>query len=124
MMDGKKIIVEYSVVIGEDQSAGIFKVVKGFFLKTKNGPLVLVEPGMLVELGEESARSLAYYRIEPLNLPEKFRVLRPFRTVDANGFYLNLRENDEIAELCKEEALKLLRDGFIKSISEKSEVAK
>jgi hypothetical protein len=115
----ENIIREYSVQIGEEHSAGVFRVNRPFYLKTKNGPLVMVEKNELVELGKETAAVVfSSGKVDPVNIAEKFKVVRPFRTVTYEGKYLDVRVDDEISELSKDEALKLMRGNFIKPITE------
>jgi hypothetical protein len=115
------IIREYSVQTGEAPSGGVWRVMRSFYLKIKNGPLCPLTPGVLAELSKETA-NLNFYigRIEPLDISREFEVTRKFRTV-INGLYCNLRPGDRI-ELERGEALDLMRKGVVEGIY--SEVTK
>ena len=109
------IVKEYVVSLGDP--GRVFKVIRGFFMKVRNGPTILVEPGTLVELSKESYEMLfSIGKVSPLEIPSKFKVVVPFRCV-INSLYSYLRAGD-IVELEQEEALKYWRQGFVKPIEE------
>jgi hypothetical protein len=108
----EKIIKEFCVSIGEMPGVGIFKVMRGFYLKDKNGPPVQISPGMFVEVCEATRLELfSVGRIEPLKIPIKYKVVRPFRCV-LNGLYCDLRA-DDLVQLDREEGLRLWRHNFV-----------
>jgi hypothetical protein len=112
----ENVIREY-VSIGETPSAGVFRVNRSFYMKVRNGPLVLVKAGQRVELGKTTRDELfSIGKIQPEKIPEKFTVRVPFRTV-INDLYVDLRIGD-IIELSPEEALKYWRQGFVSPIQE------
>ena len=119
----EEIIKEFCVSTGEMPGVGIFKATRGFYIKTKDGPLTLVPANSLVELSSETARSeFSIARVIPYDpkIPEKarYRVVYPFRTV-IDGLYVNLKQHDEI-ELSITEALPLLRENKIIIILEET----
>ncbi len=107
-----KIIKEYAVSLGESPSGGVFRVLRGFYMKVVNGPNVEIKPRQLCELGKESATALfCIGKVEPMHIPSEFKVMKNFRmTVD--GLYVSLRPGD-IVELDREEALWYWRKGFL-----------
>jgi hypothetical protein len=110
-----KVIKEYDVILGEP--GRIFKVLRPFYLKVRNGPNSLIEVGSLVELSKATHEMLfAIGKISPLEIPAKFKVQIPFRCV-INGLFVDLRIDDLIS-LDPEEALKYWRQGFVTPIQE------
>lgn len=117
----ENIIVEYEVKRGDKPSAGIFKAVRSFMLKTDNKPLEEIPVGALVELSKENAEMLFYScKVEPSEMPEKFKVLRSFKPV-INDRYTDLHPEDVISFEEPSEALDWWRKGFITPILEKGE---
>ena len=113
----ENVIREYTVSIGETPSAGVFRVLRAFYMKVVNGPNIEIKPGQLVELGKESQVMLfSIGKIEPEIIPEKYKVKIPFRTT-IDGLFVDLRL-DDLIELGPEEALKFWRKGFILPIEE------
>ena len=116
-----EIIREFSVQRGKAVSGGVFKVIRGFYLQVRNGPNVPVLPGSTCELSQEISTTLFMAgKIEPINLPREFKVLRNFKATVGDS-YLNLCTGDEVS-LEREEALDLMRKGIVKPIF-KSEVS-
>src|SRR3972149_785411 len=115
----ENVIREYTVSIGETPSAGVFRVLRAFYMKVVNGPNVEIKPGQLVELGKESQVMLfSIGKIEPEIIPEKYKVRVPFRTV-INDLYVDLRIGD-IIELSPKEALEYWRKNFISPLVEEA----
>ena len=113
----KPAVKEYSLSVGESPSAGIFRVVRGFYLKVVNGPLIEIKPGQQIELSKETYETLfPIGKIEPINIPEQFKVIKSFRTV-IDGRYVDLCPGD-IVEFDKPEGLSYWQKGFILPITE------
>src|SRR3972149_11385322 len=101
----ENVIREYTVSIGETPSAGVFRVLRAFYMKVVNGPNIEISPGQLVELGKESQVMLfSIGKIVPEIIPEKYKVKIPFRTT-VNGLFSDLRLDDIVEFDDPEEAL-------------------
>lgn len=115
----ENVIREYVVSIGETPSAGVFKVIRTFYLKVVNGPNIEILPGQFVEVCEATRLELfSIGKISPEMIPEKFKVRLPFRTT-INGLFVDLRI-DDVIELGHEEALGYWRKGFVTPIEEEA----
>jgi hypothetical protein len=114
--DQENVIKELEVARGEKPTGGVFKIVRGFRLQVRNGPLIDLKKGQRVELSAETA-ALAFStgQAEPVDVPERFKVCQSFKTVE-NGLYVTLRINDLIEIKNRSEALDLWRKGFVKPI--------
>ena len=106
----EEIVAEFAI---SGDSARSFLVTRPFFLRTKDGPAITVNPGQEVFLSPETGRELfAARKVEPTALGEIFEVIRPFR-IDQGGEWTRLERGD-IVKLSRSEALSLLREGTVR----------
>jgi len=54
-------------------------------------------------------------KVTPVNLGETFQAIRPLRTVDGNGEWLDVERGD-VLKLDRNEAIKLLRQGTVREL--------
>lgn len=103
---------------GARSDAPIQRVLRAHYLQMidpAKGPTQIVNPGQLVRLTPGTQEENFFInRIDPLQLPEQFKCIRPFRTVE-NELYVDVCEGDEI-ELERDEALFFMRQHRIKPI--------
>ena len=77
-------------------------------MQVKNGPNIVIRPGQIVELSQEMSTTLFMAgKIEPIDLPQEFTVLRNFLATVGDS-YLNLCTGD-VVSFEREEALSLMR---------------
>jgi len=90
-----------------------FRTTDSFFMKVKNGPLIGVQPGTIIDLWRPESISDLFYskKIIPILPPvppvSVYRVISSFVTI-LDGEYLTVHRGQEL-RLNQEEALELLR---------------
>ena len=98
--------------IGPDQGR-LYIVRRGFYLKTRIGPLESVKVSQLVRLEATTAEILFFAgKIEPSELAETFEVIHDFCSVE-NGEFVPLEKGD-VLKLSRDEAIPLLRTQRVK----------
>lgn len=105
--------------LGSSPDDCLYKVIRGFFLRVVDGPLVSVSPGDTVRLSYNTAGPLFIEgRILPLSLPEAGRYAAIKNFVHINERLWVLVEKGDMFKLSLDEALPLLREFKIRLIDE------
>jgi hypothetical protein len=111
MPKNQEVIVEE---FGSTADDPVHKVVHGFYLRTRNGPLEVLMPGQLVRLTPATAmEAFQGFQIEPLEIGELFTVVRPIQIVGSDGCWICAGIGDEV-RLSKTEAIDFLRKGAVR----------
>ena len=110
---------EIFVQFGLEENQGrLYKVVRSFLLPTRFGPLTQIPHGSKVRLDDKLAEEAFYgNRVEPIELGEFFTVIRPVQIVGPDGCWI-MGEPGDTVKLSRDEAIKLLRQGYIKEVKE------
>lgn len=113
----KAVIVEH----GATEDDMLVRVTRGAFnlqvVDPEKGPTQIVRYGDILRIKKETYDMNFYCnRIEPVELPTQFKVIRWFRTIKDN-LYLDLI-NGDIIELDRDEAIPLMRKELIEPIKE------
>jgi hypothetical protein len=93
---------------------GLHRVIRSFFLTTRNGPLEAIAPGSIVRLTPATAQETFYAgKTEPLEIGEVFEVLQAIQVVGSDGLWIKAAQGDQV-KLDRSEAVELLRQNKIR----------
>jgi len=120
----EEILQERCVAKKEEPGAGVWRVLRRFFLDTgpKRTPAISLAVGTLVELSRITAHeNFCIGRIEPVNpgIPEtgRYAFTRPY-TLLVDGEFRDFTVDDEVM-LTRDEAIELLKKSIVKFVEEK-----
>lgn len=115
MPKNQEVIVEEFGVSADDP---VHRVIHGFQLRLRDGPLEALKPGQLVRLTQGTAQEAFWgNRTEPVEIGEIFVALQPIQVAGLDACWLRADIGDEV-KLSRIEALDFLKKGWIKQKEE------